>query len=345
MANNFVFLTSVLFISAALAGTASKAQESTADERDLVEIAIARSKAHLAREEFAAARDLLTRALHEQPQVGSLYYWRGIAFAESGMRRKAIFDFTEAIQRRHPKAQSHAERGWLYMQLGATHDALDDFSTAIRIDSLNARARYGRYLLFQKLDMEKEAEDERRFIVTRIPTHPFAFLYRGTSLLADGKHTAAIDQFTHAVTADPSFAPAYYSRANAYLEVADYEAAINDLERVVKLQPKNVLYHATLAGAYLQGKKRGHWEPMRAFEAAQKTIALSNGNAGLSLIAQIYAAMGDYEQAVAWQEKAIVQLRSEGGFSVEVLRLAREDLEKYQRLLRKGTKVSAQPCR
>jgi tetratricopeptide (TPR) repeat protein len=59
----------------------------------------------------------------------------------------------------------------------------------------------------------------------------------GRDLAAEGEHTAAIAEFTQAISLDPGMTAAYYQRGLALLQVGEYRAAGLDLTAAIALDP------------------------------------------------------------------------------------------------------------
>ena len=74
-----------------------------------------------------------TKALELDPQMGSAYYNRGLAYANIGEYDKAIKDYSTIINRNSGDAEAYSSRGDAYLCKGKYDRAIKDYSKAIEL--------------------------------------------------------------------------------------------------------------------------------------------------------------------------------------------------------------------
>jgi tetratricopeptide (TPR) repeat protein len=95
---------------------------------------------------------------HGGKPAADIYRKRAQAQAQLHKYAEAIADYTLAL-RLEPRADTYANRGWIYVVEGAIKSALDDFEEAIRRDPKNGDAHNGRGLMRAKLGRDGADSD------------------------------------------------------------------------------------------------------------------------------------------------------------------------------------------
>ena len=112
--------------------------------------------------------------------------------------------------------------------------------------------------------------------------------------------------FTEAIRIDPKSVPAYSHRGTTWVLKGQYDKAIADFTEVTRIDPSSAFAYGGRAIAW-QMKREHH----KAIDDFTEAIRLDPTNVNLiDLLATAYAAVGNFDAAVEWEEKA-VQLASE----------------------------------
>jgi TolB-like protein/Flp pilus assembly protein TadD len=122
----------------------------------------------------------------------------------------------------------------------------------------------------------------------------------GWVLLNARQYDQSAEQLRKALEMDQNFALAHHRLGLVYEQQGKYDEAIAEFEQVVKLLPGKPLGIATRAHAQaLSGKRAEAQKALVQLQELSKQRYVSS-----VLIALIYTALGDKEQAFAWLEKA-----------------------------------------
>ena len=146
-----------------------------------------------------------------------------------------------------------------------------------------------------------------------------------------GDVDGAIADFSAALNLDPKCLPALERRARAWLHRDEYANALKDLNEILRQQPDNVgvlqrrgLLLASCPDPKIKDRKQAIADIRRACDLMRWRDAES-----LSALADVYAELGELEEAVHWQKRAVKMAKDES----EIANL-KFYLESYQDRLR-----------
>ena len=186
---------------------------------------------------------------------GHSEFIRGHAAESQRYYRAAIEDYDKAIGI-YPKFPSYAERGAVKVALGISETnrgrtpeaqryysaAIEDFDKAISYDRHDTYAYIIRgYTKICLADFEADKgnmEDARSLYESAITDtdmeDPYAYHTQGVAKAKLDDYTAAIDDFSKAISLKPDFAEAYYNRAVAKKMLGQKDAARADFEKAAQ---------------------------------------------------------------------------------------------------------------
>lgn len=261
--------------------------------------AIEAGRAALGRGEADAALASFDTAIRLAPQDPAAYFYRGQAYGAKGDVVRAIADFSTSLKLNPANANTFLTRGGAYAVLGNFEMALADANAAI---SLNH-------------------------------DYAAAYCFRAGIYQQRGESDRAIADCDSALQLDPQFTMAYVVRAEGRETRSEYAQAIDDLSAALRLSPESEEVLNNLAWILATAPQDGLRNGARAFQYANKACEITKWkNAGyIDTLAAAYAEIGDFEEAVKWQQKALA-LTAKGEHA--------EELEAHLKLYQ-----AKQPCR
>ncbi len=149
-------------------------------------------------EEPNRALENYEQALNSDPAFAAAYFGRGQLFADQGEDRRAINDFTAALEHTSGdmRIDIHSHLGWSYLHLRENQQALEHFSAVIE----------------SQRDPERTVE---------------AHFGMGSAFLEMGDFPQAVREFEQVIAINPDFSPAYRGLAQAFEAEGNLEAALS----------------------------------------------------------------------------------------------------------------------
>jgi tetratricopeptide (TPR) repeat protein len=221
--------------------------------------------------EAASATTFFRKGLELAPDSASLHHRLGTALFMTGDARGAMDQFEAALRLSPDFAKAHYSIGVLLASTGRDRAALERFSAAVKYDPGYVEARLLLADMLRHLDRPDQASRHYEQIVAANPRVPEAWLGSAMILVRAGRYQQARDRLTEALKADPD--EPELSNALARLLAAAPDDRVRDGSRAIEMMQPLVTRHPTAE--------------------MLETMAMAR------------AEVGDYDQAVAWQRKAM----------------------------------------
>jgi len=255
---------------------------------------------------------------------------------------------------RFPKARAAAIKALeIDETLGEAHTALAEvevdawnwsvaergFKRAIELSPNYPTARHWHAELLSRLGRHDEAIREMKRAQELDPLSLPINAMVGHTLMMARRYDEAIEQFKKTLEMDPNFNLARIWLARAYTYKGMYEEAITEREKRIDGPGGNPDNRATqiqnfaeLKAAYKKSGARGFWEKRLEI---QKQNQAQGGSDRPFVMSEIYANLGDKDQALEWLEKVIEERGGDGYIKVDPVLDPLRDDPRFQELLRK----------
>ncbi|HEX9811004.1 MAG TPA: tetratricopeptide repeat protein, partial [Burkholderiales bacterium] len=224
----------------------------------------------------------------------------------------------------------HAALGWIEGAIAWNDDAaIAALNEALALDPGYARGYYYRGWILRSMGQHEQALDDLR---RACAINPYSISHHGAlaySLFCAGQSAAALDVAREVIKIMPMQAPGYTHAATYAAYLNEHKEAIAAGRRSIKLSRRDSTQMVGLAYALARAGRRAE-----ASALAREMTEADRPAAVRSLIAPVFAALGDREQAVRWLERAAEERCPWFRSVLADPRLAElEEVKKFQRLV------------
>src|SRR5262245_48080016 len=141
-----------------------------------------------------------------------------------------------------------------------------------------------------------------------VPTETVFYRDRGNVALARKEYDDELADYTKSIELDPAYMVPWNLRGRTWEAKKEYCKARADYEKAAELagkEPGFAGYHTALAVLLAACPDAMVRDGKKALEVAQRAYELAKGPTELAALAAAHAELGEFDQAVEWQEKAI----------------------------------------
>ena len=267
-----------------------------------------RATARLVREDLDGAQKDIDEAIRLDPQV--LYFiGRGAVWQKRREYERAAAEYTEAIRLDPKSADSLYWRGNIRVYQSKFDDAIADFSKAIELDPEQLHPHWKLALAWERKGDPERAIALFGAAIEKFPKVPSLHVERGRLLLAKKDYERAVADFDTVIAQMPSYAWAHSGRGIALLHQKKYASAIAAWDEAIRLDPKDWISLNNRAWVRATCPDEALRDGKRALDEATKACELSEWKHPMCLgtLAAAHAELGQWADAVKWQEKAIAR--------------------------------------
>ncbi len=223
------------------------------------------------------------------------YFYHAKALYEIGENKRALSDYSKAIQLQPTYVAAYNNRGVIYWQAGDFENAAMDFNQAIQLSPDYYRAYNNRGLLFTDQQQYEDALTDFDRVIELNPENPEALNNRGLVYSKLGNYQQAIRDFSAAIQINPDLSVLFSNRGETYIHTGNYDQAVADLSRVLQLKPKDADAYNNRGFAYYS---EGDYQ--RAIGDFDKAIELAPNNSVIyANRALVYKAIGEQNKSIA----------------------------------------------
>jgi TolB-like protein/DNA-binding winged helix-turn-helix (wHTH) protein/Flp pilus assembly protein TadD len=260
-------------------------------------------------EGFEKAKEYYEQSIHFDPTyapayVGLAEVFGWLAFTNrqppADSWTKAESYLAKAFELDDAYSQAYVARGMVKLQFHCdSYGAEQDLTRAMELDPGNMSAvNYHSYYLLG-IGRADDAVAEKRRVVARDPISVGTNAELGLYFLEIGRNDEAIEQLKKTLELDPNFAPAHMRLGLAYSSKGQFDKAVAEIKTGIALE-KTPSRLETLGHVYVRsGRLQELPELIRELEDMSNKRYVSP-----SLIAGLYAQLGENDRALRWLEKA-----------------------------------------
>jgi len=222
--------------------------------------------------------------------------WGGLGIGKSADKIRA--NTLKALELDGNLAEAHCLLGFMYFQYDWDWVRTEaEYKRAIELNA-NLPSSYERYAFFlQTMGRHQEAIAAVHHAVELDPLSPWYISEEGRILYRARRYKAAIERYERALELDPGYLPVLWRMAEAYEQLGKYDEAFVWAQKYQQATGDQRLDLVLRTRVYAHtGKRREAIEYLRRVEKNDE-----RGNE--LLLAGIFVALGDHDQAIAELEK------------------------------------------
>jgi tetratricopeptide (TPR) repeat protein len=272
-------------------------------------------------------------AIRRGPSDPLAYVERGAAWFDEKQYDKAIADCNEALRLDPKCGAAYGIRGSAWWAKEEFRRAIYDYTEALRFDREGA---------FRSIHRGQVWRDKSEYYKARMhydqgagmerPEMGIMLIIESRLLLPRKDFEEVVAKRTRAIRLNPKSAKAYVIRAHFFHGQMEYEKALADYDEAIRLDPQKPepwVSEARIAATCLERKFR---DGQKAVQRATKACELTGWKdySTLDTLAAAYAELGDFANAINWEEKALPLVAQEKDVRTRVDRDLRSHLDLFK---------------
>jgi tetratricopeptide (TPR) repeat protein len=225
----------------------------------------------------------------------------------------------------------HNAAGTIALALGTPDRAVAHFEQSLRIESQSAETHYNLATALVRQGRAAEAMPHFRRALEIDPDHAAAHVNLGVVLRSQNRIDEAATEFHQALRIDPANAAAHTNLAGTLAARNQLGPAVAEYRTAIQSNPDLLEALTDLAWILATARDAAYRAPAEAVRLAERAVTLTGQQSvrALETVAAAYAATGNFEKAIAAQQRAIDLAETAGTKSAVVV--LRERIDLYRR--------------
>ncbi len=266
-----------------------------------------RAIAWIKKEEFDKAIQDFKRSATLNPDLPLTYYNLARLHYDLGQYKESVVALTEYVRLMPEDPDGYAQRGLARYLSGDSENAIADLDFAIERMPKNAMLYIYRGSAFNSTKEFDRAIDDFTHAIGLDPKSAMAHTFRGVAWKQKGDLRQASFDFNKAVELDPKSNVVYINRGSYYYSLGNYEKAKLDYETALRIIPGQAPVLNELAEILSTAPVDSVRNGLDAVKLARSACELTEWKNAeyLGTLASAYAEIGDFQNAVLWQNRCI----------------------------------------
>ncbi len=218
---------------------------------------------------------LFNKMIETDPDNYMLYYQRGIAYRDIKDYENAIADFQKCINLKPNDSGAYFQLGGVWSDQGEIEKSISFYSKAIEVE----------------------------------PSDIEAYASMGIMKTMVGRINSGIEDLNKALKINPSDPLLYFVRAQIKEVKGDCEGAIDDYEKSMSFDPDSINLKINIAWILAACPESIFRDGKKALNISLETIKTYQSDSIFRTLAAAYAEVGDFKNALIYQEKAIKAIK------------------------------------
>lgn len=272
--------------------------------------------------------DPLMQELDELLQSSVAYELRGIGALNHGDWAAAAAYFRKGLELAPANPSLGHRLGTALFQMGDTRGAVAQFEEVLRVSPAYAKAHYSLGVIMEASGRTNEGIERFSAAVRDDPSYVVAHLSLADLLRGSGRLRESLSQYEQVIKLDPRVADGQFGYAIALVGLRRYQEARDRLTDGMKTYPDQPAFAHSLArllAAAPDDRVRDGRQALAVMHALSDEQRRTDFG---ETMAMVFAEVGQYEEAAAWQREAMATAKRAG--RDDLARRMAENLKLYE---------------